>query len=337
MGFQPGKPSNEPTNYFAFAKQSGKAVEGTTFYFPKHLDGTGFEVEAEIQREREGGDGQEVGLTYRSMIRGDGALVAAARSQYEGRCWAGVLGSDAIASAGVASLARHTAAPVASLPYFTFEQRFYDEIERVVDGVFTGLTFEGEPGRPWRTTVNFISGGTVYQRDIASTLTPVREQGKPFFYPLGSYVFDGGASYGGDVTKIRIEVTRNVDDGIQTVGINRDDVVPLNFDVTVDATIKYTSRDFYQKVSYNSGSQIVSQLPTGSIDLTMHQQVQVASGVAASGQHRIVMPLLEWTDARVNKLNPDGQTAYLDLVGMTVKGATSPIFAVTDNGDIAAY
>jgi hypothetical protein len=337
MGLQPGKATNDPSGYFALAKQAAKGTEGTTFSFTKQLDGSAFEVEKEVQREREGGDGQEVGLSYVSLVKADGGLVVNDRPNIAGLLWAAVLGSDSIASAGSPSMARHTAAPVASLPYYTVEQRFADEIERVVDGVIVGLDLEGEAGRPWKLTANYISGGTIYQRDVASTLTPARERGKPWFFPGGSYIFDNGASYAADVTKIKVSVSRNVDDGIQTVGLNRDDVVPLNFDASVDATIKYTSRDFYQKVTYNGGSQLIQTLPTGSIDLTMVTQIETASGQFATGFQRVVMPLIEWTDARVNKLDPDGKTMYLDLVGQTVKGATSAIFAQTDCNTVAAF
>lgn len=336
MGLQPGVPTNDPLNYFAIGKQTAKGTQASSFFFLKHGDGTGFEVEKEVQREREGGDGQEVGLSYVSMVKADGTVQSNARAQTFGRLVGAVTGSDVIGSAAVATLGRHLMVPVASLPYFTLEQRFAGEIERVVDGVFTQLDIEGEAGRPWKLSAQFISGGTVFQRDVASALTVTREVGKPFFFPGGSYVFDNGASYAADVTKIKIGINRGVDDGIQTTGLNRDDVVPLNADYSVDATIKYTSRDFYQKVTYNGGSGIIQDLPTGSIDLTMIQTVYINASLTASGVARLRMPLIEWQDAKVNKLDPDGKTTYLDLVGMTIKNATYSFIAEIDTGDIGA-
>jgi len=119
MGLQPGKPTNDPINHLAWGKQSAKGTEATTFRFMKHLDGTGFQVERDIQREREGGDGQEVGLSYVSLVKADGAMQSNARGNYQGRSNAAVLGADGVASAAVASLAHHTSYPAASLPYFT--------------------------------------------------------------------------------------------------------------------------------------------------------------------------------------------------------------------------
>lgn len=333
----PGFPTNDPNNYLAMAKQSALDTDGTTFHFFKHLDGSGFDVEEDTDRVREGGDGQEVALTYRTMVKGDGNIVALNRSNTAGRLWAAVLGGDSIATAGVASLARHTSFPQSSLPYFTVEQRYADVIERSLNNQITTLSVEGEAGKPWRLTAAFLNGGTITFRDVASTLTPARQNDKPVFYPGGSYQFDGFASYGQDVTKWKVEVTRGVDDGIQTTGLNRADLVPLNFDVNVDATVKYTSKDFYRRVQYTAGSNVPVQLPTGSIDFAQLSMIQTASGVFASALSRIVVPLLEWVDAKVNKLDPDGKTMYLDVVGMNVKGTTSAIFAVNDTNELAAY
>lgn len=334
---QPGFPTNDPNNYIAFGKQTALDTDATTFHFCKHLDGSGWDIDEDTDRIREGGDGQFVGLSYRTMVRSDGNVVALARSNTAGRLWAAVLGSDAIATAGVPSLARHTALPVSSMQYFTFEQRAADTLERTLNCQITTLTVEGEAGKPWKYTAAFLSGGTVTFRDVASTLTPVRAGDKPYFYPNGSYVFDGFASYSTDVTKWKIEVTRGVDDGIQTTGLNRADLVPLNFDVNIDATVKYTSKDFYRKVQFGGGSNVPVLLATGSFDVAQYQQVLTASGFPASSLHRIVVPLVEWLDAKVNRLDPDGKTMYLDVVGANISNPTSAVFAVTDTNEISAY
>lgn len=335
---QPGFPTNDPQNYIAFGKQSALDTDATTFHFCKHLDGSGWDADDDTDRIREGGDGQNVGLSYRTIVRADGNLVALARSNTAGRLWAAVLGSDSIATAGVASLARHTAVPVASLQYFTFEQRAADTVERALNCQITSLACEGEAGKPWKYTAAFLNGGTVTFRDVASQLTPARQTDKPFFYPNGSYQFDGAGSYATDITKWKVEVTRGVDDGIQTTGLNRADLVPLNFDVNIDATIKYTSKDFYRKIQYSSGSNIPVNLATGSIDFTQYQQVLTASGVFGSAQHRIVVPILEWLDVKLNRLDPDGKTMYMDVVGANIGSpASGAIFVITDTNELSAY
>lgn len=334
MGVQPGKPTNDPVNYFAIGKQSAKGAVAASFYFLKHLDGSGFEVEKEVQRIREGGDGQEPGLTFVSFVKADGQMVAMCRPNIAARIYGGAIGAPAQASAVIASLARYTFTPQASLPYFTIEQRMSDEMERIHDAVMTGFTLEGEAGQPLKLTANFLSGASITQRDVGSALTVSRDSGRPHFYPGGSYVFDGGASYAADVTKFKIEVNRGVDDGVQTTGLGRDDVIPLNLDMTADCTIKYTSRDFYQKVTYNGGSNLIQDLPTGSLDLVNLQLVAINASTFATGMHRFVAPLLEWTDVKLNKLDPDGKTIYMDLVGMNRIGPTSSFFMQVDTAEI---
>src|SRR4051812_6876780 len=107
MGLRPGKATNDPSSYIAWGRQVAKGTEATTFDFLKYLDGNGFTVEKDVQREREGGDGQEVGLTYVSMVKSDGQLSANARGGFAARIFAAVLGSDVVGSAAVPSLARH--------------------------------------------------------------------------------------------------------------------------------------------------------------------------------------------------------------------------------------
>ena len=340
----PAKVTNEPNNYLAFGKQTAKDTEATTFYFLKQLSGSGFQVDWNMQTEREGGDGQEVGLRYKDMIKADGAAVVNARQGVAGRLLAWTLGQDTVTSvaAGATSIQRHNAVPAASLPYITVEQRYADTIERADNAAFTSLTIEGEAGKPFKMTANFMVGGTVYQRDVASTLTATREVNRPYFFPYGSYTFDGFASYANKVTKFKIEVARQVDDTIQTTGLNKEDVAALNFDVTFDATIKYETRDFYQKVVYIGGSQVQPDFATGSFRMDVLTSgaaipANYNPGVATGYLMQVQCPLLQWVQARVNKLDPDGKTMYLDIAGHSIKGATHAIFSNVDTDDVSAY
>ena len=283
MGF--ARVTNEPANYLAVGKQSAKDVEATSFYFTKQLSGSGFELSWNIQAEREGGDGQEIALRYKDVVKADGSINANARYGWAARAFAWVLGGETVASvaAGATSVPLHTAFLTASAPYLTVEQRFADEIERGDNAMLTTLTIEGSAGKPIKANAQFMVGGTIYQRDIASSLTPVREVNRPWFYPYGSYVFDGFASYSNKVTKFKIEVQRHVDDTIQTTGLNKEDLAPLNFDVAFDATLKYETRDYYQKISYLGGSQVQPDCATGSFQLNF-----LTSGAAIPATRRVI-------------------------------------------------
>src|SRR5262245_57516447 len=117
-----GRPTNEPSNYFALGKQANKDEPATTFYFFKHLDGTGLELDEQTEAVREGGDGQEVGFVYKSAISFDGDVIANARPERAGRGAAWTLGADKVETAageasGVAQV--HISTPTSTIPYLT--------------------------------------------------------------------------------------------------------------------------------------------------------------------------------------------------------------------------
>lgn len=324
----PGRPTNEPTNYFAQGVQSAKDAEATNFHFFKHLDGSGFDADPDYNSEREGGDGQEVGLRYKTLVKADGAVAINARPGGAGRIITWTLGQDTVASNAAGQT--HTILPVGSAPYVTTDQRAADEVERSTNNVYTGFTISGEAGRPLKLTGQFVNGGSYYQRDTSSALTPARETGDPFFFPLGSYVIDGTGST--KVTKFEVVVRRGVDDGVQTTSLNREDVIPLTFEADINFTLKYEDRTLYQKIQYGGGSQVNLDLATGAF--TFYSQ---EGSTFIQGQ----FPWLQYVGAKVNKLDPDGQTVYLDVAAMTLKppvATSSAIFIVRDSiNATAAY
>lgn len=322
----PGRATNEPSNYIAFGVQSAVNVEATTFFFSKHLDGSGTEIDEDVTTEREGGDGQEAGLRYKTAVKADGQVVENARPGALGRYAAWTLGVDAV-SIIASPLTLHKIVPAATVPYLTKDERWGDVVERTTNNVFTSLELEAEAGGIWKVTANYISGGSAYERPVASTLTPSRDTSKPFFFPAGTYIIEGAANT--KVTKVKIGANRNVDDDIFTTGLNREDVVPLNQDYDVDFTVKYEDRTIYRKVKYNSGSQVsVPFLATGAYSQYL---------VVGSQSLNLGMPLLEYVGAKVNKLDPDGKTMYLDVSAMTIKGATYPLWLDLITADIARY
>lgn len=328
----PGRATNDPANYIALGKQASKDTEATTFYFFKHLDGSGFEVDYDVQSERVGGDGQEVSFTYRSMVKADGAIVTYAWPEVTGRVLAAVCGQDTpslVASSAGGMLVDHTIIPVASLPYFTVDQQWADMQERVSNAKITQVDIEFEAGRPFKLTANTLGGGTVYIPTLA--LTPARESGEPMFYPGASVTLAGAAS-GAKVTKGKISIKRNVDDGIQTIGLSREDVVELNQDYTLDITAKYESKTLYQQAHFNGGTTVISDLATIALSL-----FQAGPAGLSSQTMRLEMPLLEVTGAKVNKLDPDGKTVYLDIAAQSVKGATYPFWARVRNGATVGF
>src|SRR5512144_2205945 len=100
----PGQSTNQPGNYIAVGLQPSKDTEATTFYFLRHLDGSGFDIDIDEERIREGGDGQEIGTSWRRLVKADGNLVANARPDWAGVALKGVLGGATLTgTAGVST------------------------------------------------------------------------------------------------------------------------------------------------------------------------------------------------------------------------------------------
>jgi hypothetical protein len=340
----PGRSTNEPTNYFAFGFQSNQTTEATTFSFLRHLDGTGADIDEQIESVREGGDGQEVGLRYKTAVTFDGSMVANSRPEVGARLWAAALGADsptlaampgaASAASGVAN--NHLATPTSTLPYMTMEQYWADVVERGIGAQVTSLTCEFEQGRPLKLTTDFMTGGSSYRRAVASVLTATRETGQPFMYPGASVVISGAAASGitTKVTKGKLSVTRNLDGDIRTTGLNREDVVGQTMDCQVELTAKYESAStWYDPIHYAlGGTQIPFDLATGAMLISnkFGSGTQVREFTAGVNQ-------LHWTQARVNKLDPEGKTMYVDLVGQGFKGATHQVWAQHVVASAAAF
>ena len=333
----PGRPTNEADNYFAIGKQTAKGTEATTFYFLKHLDGTGLELEESVSSEHEGGDAQEVGLRYKDAISMDGAAMVNARPEIAARLFAYALGADGATNQvpDTASGAnQHIAAPTAlgsAAAYLTVEQKWADVIERVSDAQVTQLTVEGESGRPLKLSADVIGGGTPYRRNAAaSSLTPTRESGQPYFYPGGSYVIDGAGNT--KITKFRGVVRRGVDDNIRTTQLFREDVVSLTFETDLEFTLKYEDNALYDKIHYGSGTVVPLDLATGSFAA----YTTFGSGTAARSL-RVAFPVFQYTGARVNRLDPDGKTCYIDVTAQSLKGATHSVFTEVVTASQAAF
>ena len=321
MGFS----TNQPSDYFAMGIQPAKDVEATTFTFLRHLDGTAIEIDEDITTEREGGDGQEAGLRYKTMVKSDGQANVNARGQAGLVAFSGVQGRTATVIQGATStpelplgMQRHRFVPNPTLPFFTVEQRYADQVERVTNAKVTSVEVEGESGKPMKLSMSLVGGGTPYRRPIASALTPVREVSDVIRFPRGSYVLDGLANT--KVTKIKWAAKRNIDDGIQTTEYFREDLVELNADYDVDLTVKYEDAALYNKVHYLGGTMVEIGLATTALRAYMVNGAPVGdAGHRAMG---IDMPLLHIVGAKVSKLDTDGKTMYLELAAMTIKGAT---------------
>lgn len=344
MSLPAGYVTNTPTNYFAFGLQSAKDVTATVFYFTKHLDGSGFDVDVTANSERIGGAGREIGLRYRTKVTADGSLVAYAQPDFLGRIMAAAFNQDTVTAGpsqgtGNAYYSTHLLTSGQSqLGYYTLQQQWADACEQVTNGVFSSVKMETEAGKPVKVTAQFITGGTPTAQVTAQN--PVREAAFPFMVPGASTAivtnpYPGGTATGASslqITKSSVEIKNQLDDNIQTVQLQREDVLWLNLDMDIDGTLKYINQSFWDQVQYGGGSVV----PTGILtNGAFYFYAQNPSSMSTL----IYSPFVEFQKVKVNRLDPDGKTMYLDFTASTRGGqiATPSLQVTVISGASTAY
>lgn len=180
---QPGHATNEPQNYMAMGVQGAKDQDPGTWYYFRHLDGSGFDVTPTVTLEREGGSGRGYSLAYKQKVVADGAVVTEGYPDGSARLLTWALGGDTpslVATTG-GLLVNHQIVVGGSLPYLGADQTYSDESERSTNNILSELRIDAEAGRALRFSAQFMSGGSAH---IATTaLTAVREAGMPAMYP----------------------------------------------------------------------------------------------------------------------------------------------------------
>lgn len=334
-----GRVTNDASNYFAMGVQGAKDQVAGTFYFFKHLDGTGFDTTFDIQSDREGGGGREVALRYKTMVKPDGQVVAYARPDVTGRLLTWALGADTIATcySTTTGLTLHNiqSGVNATLPYLTAVQAWADVVEQTTNNIVTDLAIEGQAGRPLKLTAQFVAGGTVTGQ--AATAAASREAPAPFMIPGASFALNitGGLDTGAtsiELTKFKLDLKNTVDDSIQTLGLNREDVLWLVADYGFDFTLKYTDRGIWEEVYYGGLLGTTVQVPIATASFNLFTPL-----FGASNSLQLGCPLMHITACRVNRLDPDGKTMYIDGTAETIKGATNSVFANIVTNATGAY
>jgi hypothetical protein len=340
MALPQGRVTNDPSNYLAIGLQPSKDVDATTFYFLKHLDGSGFDTTSDVSSERVGGSGREVGLRYRTKVTADGQYVAYGQTDFLGRVLYAALGGadnpvQASVSPGLALWTHQINSGASQLPYQTVEQGWADEIERTGNCLVSDLKLDIEAGKPVQVTAQFVSGGTPHTQ--APGLTPTRESNELMMMPGASVAITAtGALTSGvgasslQVTKASVEIKNALDDAIQTTALNREDVLWLTADYDVDLTFKYINKSFWEAVEYGGGSQV----PTG---LLTNGQFNFFTQGPSGTSLRLLAPFIEFTALKVNRLDPDGKTVFVDATASSRNIGSQSLQATVVSPTSGAY
>ncbi len=338
-GLPGGRVTNDPSNYFAIGLQSEKDVDATTFYYLKHLDGTGFDVAVAASSERVGGVGREIGLRYRTKVTADGQFISYAQPDFLGRILAHALNQDtptkAASNSAFTSWSHAINSGASTMPYVTVEQAWADETERTTNCLYSSIKLVGEAGKPVKATVQFVSGGTPHTQ--AAPLAPVREVAFPLMVPGGSAAITAGPYLAGQtgasslqITKWSVELKQQLDDNIQTTSLQREDMLWLNTDYDIDGTFKYINNAAWNQVQYGGSAYVPTGLLTNG---AFYFNTANPSGLGMT----LFAPFVEMTGFKVNRLDPDGKTMYIDFVGATRNIGTQSLQCTVVSTASAAY
>lgn len=330
--------SNANVDYVAIGAQSaaGTAQETTaSFLFARWLDGTdGVTHDRSQQTEREGGDGQDLGLAYIEHHTGKGNLVGYARPEFLAKVLGWALGAGSMTSAASTWPYTHELYPANESRLVTYEA-FAPQAaigENMLDSKINEVEIEAEHGKPLKVTVSVNGGDSPRQRVAASARTVSYETDDPFFFNTGSHMLAiaGAAAADEDVTKWTCKFTREQDDEVFGVGYGRKAITDLNRNVTLELTRRFKSATAHNAIAYGGGSTVAPTVATGSFKSFM------TNGLSGSAlrSFELEVPLMVMEPLKRNVFEPDGKTVYEDLAAVALKprsGGTHLIRAQVKN------
>jgi len=330
--------SNAAADYVAIGPQSavGTPQETTSAYlFSRWLDGTtGVEHEREQTTEREGGDGQDLGLVYVEHHTGKGNLVAYARPEMLAKILGWAFGAGTVTSAASTWPYTHELYPANEARVLTYEAFAPQGAigERLVDSKINEVQIEAEHGKPLKLTVSLNGGDSPQMRAAGSARTVSFETDEPFYFNTGSHaVAIAGAAVGMDeVTKWTCTFTREQDEEVFGAGYGRKAITDLNRNVALELTRRFLSATAHQAVVAGGGSIGAPTVATGAF------KAFLTNGLSGSAlrSFELEVPLMVMQPLTRNVFEVDGQTVYEDLAAVAMKprsGGTHVIRAQVKN------
>lgn len=334
--------TNSAAHYLGIGKQSSLGTAVTPTVFPSYQGAVDLDDGQDGSDVREAGVGPYLARRMKTKHDPNGGFGFAVRPKTFAQLVAWFLGADASASAS--SLYDHTATPADSLTAVTVEQAAGvdgDIIERFTDGFLKSLVlgckgnedlmakfmwFAFAPG--WRTAASTPA----FETGLSGS-TP----GGPYRGHEASFTVDGSAA--SNVSEWELGLEWKYDEDIRLSKVTRGATVKL--ELTGAVKVKQlingdTIRDDYRKIIYGSDSGTVAIknfFESGSF------VVAYDNGLSSTNSRllTVTVPQITWNKATYTKLNPDGETMYLEKEGQVAKGAGAFVTVVSRTADASAY
>lgn len=311
--------SNDAADYVGLAP-AGAALTSDFTFFRWLDDTTGIEHDRTQTMEREGGDGQDMGLAYVEHHTGRMTVAAYARPDTLAVLLGYAFGAGTITGVPTAVPKTHDFWPIAQARLLDAEDAGPGQslVERMVDSKIGELTLSAEHGKPLRVTAAIVGGDSPQDRAIASARSVSYETDEPFYFNQGSYsmAVSGGLLGDGEVTRWSVTFTRGQDEEVYGVGFGRRVIPDLNRDVAVEVTRRYQNATAHRGLNYAAGGSTVRTTPaTGALSIFMSNQLV---GTALRS-FTLNVPLVMWQPPTRNAFQVDGQTVYEDFTGAALK------------------
>lgn len=340
MGYP--RSTSSSAHYLGFGKQSGLGSAAAPTVFPTYQGAVDLDDGQDGSDVREAGVGPYLARKVKTKHDPNGGFAFAVRPKTFAQLVAWFLGADASAAAG--SLYDHTATPAETLTPITAEQAAGvsgDIIERFTDCFLKSLVLSAKGNEDVMAKFMWFGFTPGWQ---ATAATPAFESGLSGSTPGGpyrnheaSFTVDGSAA--ANVSDWEIGLEWKYDEDIHLSKVTRGATVKL--ELTGAVKVKQlidssTVRDDYRKIIYGSAS---SSVAIKNFYETGAFVVALDNGLSSTNARllTVTVPQIVWTKATYTKLNPDGQTMYLEKEGQIEKGAGAFVTIVSRTADSAAY
>lgn len=325
--------SADPNAYVALAIQSAQGTPQATpakWRFAKYSQGNSFAVTPAVVDLREGGDGLEIGVAYKSGIEVSGQIVCYPRPEFLGQALALIPGGATWLGASDPAVHRfHT--NHASHPWSSMQVAHpgTDLVQLLSDVRFTGYTLLGRAGMPWQLTMPFraITIGASSGIALVPSYTPQEE----FFLYHGnpSYLIDGVAD--STIESISIQLALGIEP-LQAQSVYLDTIPVQNRKIDVQITRRYQDATLWKKIHLGGGVAATTSVATGALSVLN----QFGAG-ASLKYFKTDLGLLSYRNNVLTELNPDGQTIKETVSAVALKTASAGLVHELRNAHASAY
>jgi hypothetical protein len=318
-------------------KQTGLGTPNITaagFRYVKYLSGLNFDPVQDVTFIREGGDGLDWGSGYLKTWKGNGQLVCYMRPEISGQILA-LMPGGATWNGGSAPASHIFHTGHASFPYTTMIAAHpgTDLMHFLSDVRFTGLTLEAMAGEPWKLTLPFTAityGGSVANALLTPTYgVPTGVDSYFKYYDNPTYIVDGVQD--STIESFKIDLALGAEE-LQAQKTQLDDIVIQNRDANIEIVRRYQNKTTWAKIAYGGGVQPTTSVATGSFDAWVSQD-----SALNLRQLHVYAPLVAYNDDTLTELDPDGKTIRETITGKILKGATSAVNFMVNNGHASTY